>query len=455
MKSIKLYYDSAEIKISTYLLLYFRVSGIYVYEKFLDLSNNWASGVQAFIEEKNRISSEDICPDAHIFIISEENRHQLTDVIRLILALSGKSFVVALHNTLSEADMQLLVENKIDSVISNNTKNLLGMLLKKFQMGNILSEEEYGDLRCVYRYYWEYKLRDILVASRFFYKKQETSDFEILSSKFMDAITSIPAQDINNYTWHVQYARLYLAYEYNMLCKSLDKRLICSKEYIVNKLKEMLKVNELRDNCQLVLLLAQTYDDLFREYNIAYEYYLLACTKKNAFAYFKKGEYWNIYGKNSMNAIKYYEKSISLFPEYHKAWYNLGVSCLNLGNTRRALGTFEYINVILRKKKQCNHLSETDIEYLYKANCLSGYIYYKYYTDYSKALQSDFQALEIWKMIDENSFGIGNEWKFSDIGKHERLKKKLDVEKLKRAIYHMLEIIGDKELALKFRDKVQ
>ena len=58
-------------------------------------------------------------------------------------------------------------------------------------------------------------------------------------------------------------------------------------------------------------------------------------------------------------------------------------------------------------------------------------------------------------MIDENSFGIGNEWKFSDIGKHERLKKKLDVEKLKRAIYHMLEIIGDKELALKFRDKVQ
>ena len=110
MKSIKLYYDSAEIKISTYLLLYFRVSGIYVYEKFLDLSNNWASGVQAFIEEKNRISSEDICPDAHIFIISEENRHQLTDVIRLILALSGKSFVVALHNTLSEADMQLLVE---------------------------------------------------------------------------------------------------------------------------------------------------------------------------------------------------------------------------------------------------------------------------------------------------------------------------------------------------------
>lgn len=454
MKTITLYYDSAEVKISTYLLLYFRISGIYVYEKFLDFDNSLIAELLAFIDEKNRIYSDTISSDVGVYIISKENRHKLTDIIKQVQLFYKNSFVVSV-SILSEQDEQLLEENGIKYINANDNKSLLKTLLRAFQEYTIVNRDEYNDLENVYKCYSKYKLRDILVASKFFYKTQESRDFDKLSRNFMDAIISISPGSSVNTTWHAQYARLYLAYELNMLCKTMDKRLICSKEYIVENLREMLKEQDLKDSCQIVLLLAQTYDDLFREYNISYEYYLMACNKKNAFAYFKKGEYWNKYGESFLNAIKYYEKSISLFPEYHQAWYNLGVNYLNLENVKKALGAFENVNIILRKKRKHSHLSEMDIEYLYKANCLSGFIYYKYYSDYSKSLQSDLQALDIWNKIDDNTYVMSSSWKFVDIGTHKRLKKKLDVEKLNRVIYHLLEIIGNKDWASEFLKKIQ
>lgn len=446
MDRIKLYYDNSEIQISTYLLLYFRISGIYVDEKFLNLNQNSLIEIQEYIVKKNHETINNIDYDAHIFIIDKENKHQLDNVIKFAPVHPEKSFVVTFSNILSETEMNQFKKNNINLIISDNEKTLLEELLKKLREENILDKTEYENLYTIYQSYWKYQLRDLLAISRYSVVK----DFDILSQTFLDAILSLPKEDAPSTTWNIKYARLYLAYEYNMLCKSLDKRLICSKEYIVNKLKEMLKVNELRDNCQLVLLLAQTYDDLFSEYNIAYEYYLMPCTKNIAFSYFKKGEYWNIYGKNPTYAIKYYEKSLLLFPANYKTWYNLGISYLNLGKVEDSLSAFQYVNLILKKKYQSHHLNELEIRYLYKSNELSGHIYHKYYSDYSNALSKYFFALDIWKTVNKDTYISNKNFTVSNIDTHEKLKKILNIDTLVTNISHILEQIGDKELVKSF-----
>lgn len=446
MDRIKLYYDNSEIQISTYLLLYFRISGIYVDEKFLNLNQNSLIEIQEYIVKKNHETINNIDYDAHIFIIDKENKHQLDNVIKFAPVHPEKSFVVTFSNILSETEMNQFKKNNINLIISDNEKTLLEELLKKLREENILYKTEYENLYTIYQSYWKYQLRDLLVISRYSVVK----DFDILSQAFLDAILSLPKEDALSTTWNIQYARMYLAYECNMLCKIFNKRFLCSKDYIITKLKELLEIKELNNKSSIILLLAQTYDDLFSEYNIAYEYYLMPCTKNIAFSYFKKGEYWNIYGKNPTYAIKYYEKSLLLFPENYKTWYNLGISYLNLGKVEDSLSAFQYVNLILKKKYQSHHLNDLEIRYLYKSNELSGHIYHKYYSDYSKALSKYFFALDIWKTVNKDTYISNKNFTVSNIDTHEKLKKILNIDTLVTNISHILEQIGDKELVKSF-----
>ena len=106
------------------------------------------------------------------------------------------------------------------------------------------------------------------------------------------------------------------------------------------------------------------------------------------------------------------------------------------------------------KKYQCYHLNELEIEYLYKSNELSGHIYRKYFSDYSKALQYDFFALDIWETIDKNTYISNENFTISNTDTHENLKKILNIDALVRNIRHILEQIGDKELVRSFEDKL-
>lgn len=446
MDRIKLYYDNSEIQISTYLLVYFRISGIYVDEKFLNLNQNSLIEIQEYIVKKTHETINNIDYDAHIFIIDKENKHQLDNVIKFVSVHPEKSFVITFSNILSETEMNQLKKNNINLIISDNEKTLLEELLKKLRKENILDKTEYENLYTIYQSYWKYQLRDLLVISRYSVVK----DFDILSQTFVDAILSLPKEEAPSTTWNIQYARMYLAYECNMLCKVFNKRFLCSKDYIITKLKELLKIKELNNKSSIIILLAQTYNDLFNEYNIAYEYYLMPCTKNIAFSYFKKGEYWNIYGKNPTYAIKYYEKSLLLFPENYKTWYNLGISYLNLGKVKDSLSAFQYVNLILKKKYQFHHLSELEIGYLYKSNELSGYIYHEYFSDYSKALSYYFFALDIWKTVNKDTYISNKNFTVSNIDIHEKLKKSLNIDTLVKNISHILEQIGDKELVKNF-----
>lgn len=455
MKDIKLSYDSAEIEISTFLLLFFRLGGIYVYEKFLDFDKSREEAMLSSVDNKNIIATEMADKNVGLYIISEENRQYLQSIIKQISTNSEMNGLIYEQGVLTEQDELAVEESDVDFLDFSTKRELLERIIDFLYRKKMIDEEERHDLEIVEACYLKYDIRDLLTVSKFFYKIQDEEAFVKFSQSYVDAIKSIPATIFDTQYWHSQYARLYLGYEVNMLCKGYGKRRICSNEYIEKKLKSMLLEHTRTGEYQIILLLAQTYDDLFSEYNVAYEYYLSACADKNAFAYYKKGEYWNKYGKRPEEAIKYYERSVSLFPEYHKAWYNLGVSNFSMGNMGKALAAFENVNIILSKKKKYHNLSQIDIEYLYKACNLSGYIYNKFYSDYSKAIKYDLIAVDVWRSIDRNIFGITNESRYYYMINNNVLKKKLDVEKMYHILYQLIETIGDKELAEEFKKQMQ
>lgn len=84
MKDIKLSYDSAEIEISTFLLLFFRLGGIYVYEKFLDFDKSREEAMLSSVDNKNIIATEMADKNVGLYIISEENRQYLQSIIKQI-----------------------------------------------------------------------------------------------------------------------------------------------------------------------------------------------------------------------------------------------------------------------------------------------------------------------------------------------------------------------------------
>lgn len=456
MKDIKLSYDSAEIEISTFLLLFFRLSGIYVYEKFLDFDKRREEAMLSSVDNKNIIATEMADTNIGLYIISEENRQYLQSIINHQIPTNSEiNGLIYEQGVLTEQDEVAVKEGDIDFLNFSTKEELLEKIIDFLYQKKMIDEEERCDLKIVKACYLNYDIRDLLTVSKFFYKIRDEEAFEKFTQSYVEAIKSIPATIFDTQHWHSQYAKLYLGYEVNMLCKGYDKQRICSNEYIEKKLKSMLSEHTRTGESQIILLLAQTYDDLFGEYNISYEYYLMACNKKNAFAYFKKGEYWNKYGKRPEKAIKYYERSVSLFPEYHKAWYNLGVSNFNMGNMDKALTAFKNVNLILSKKKKYHNLSQIDMEYLYKACSLSGYIYNKFYSDYSKAIKYDLIAVDVWKSIEQNIFGITNESKYYYMINNNILKKKLNVEKMYHILYQLFETIGSKELAEEFKKQMQ
>lgn len=200
------------------------------------------------------------------------------------------------------------------------------------------------------------------------------------------------------------------------------------------------------------LLLAQIYDDLLKDSNMAYEYYLPACKDYNAYAYYRKGIYWQEYAKEYEKAAKYYAKSVCIFPEYYRAWYMLGFCYMNMGRCSEALDVFRNIGRILNPRLNTKKMRPVEIEYLFKAQNQCAYICNKVMNNPQQSIRENFKAEEVWNAIDQSEFF--DIFAPDQAIVRKRVKKQLNVSKIYYEIYFLADRIGDTSLKLKYLEKI-
>lgn len=460
MQRIRFTYKSSEVCPSVFLLLYFRMTGIYVYERFFDSGREKADRLLNRLPEVegiNRIKPYENF-DLELFCVSDKEDYQLYQeqygnnvLLPTLIITFGK-----VGDGLTEGNMLRIVKYS-----KNQDEQLLNDIISAMEDMGIIPAYTKEELLLCAGIYFRNKVWNISLLGKYFYIAEAEKSYKQIVNQYRETINEIFAVLQNKEcNWgdkeyiHLQYAALNISYEGNQYCIRNNRSLIYKPQGMARICRELLKGRidreELGDS--FYLLLAQIYDDLLHDPNQAYEYYLFACQDYNAYAYYRKGVYWQEYVKDYKNAIRYYTKSVYIYPEYYRVWYRLGRCYMLISECSEALDMFRNVGRILKPRLQAQNVRPMEIEYLFKAQNQCGYICNKVLNNPQQAILENIGAVEAWDAIEQSKFfEIFNE---EEDTVRKRVKKELNVSKIYTEIYKLADKIGDVQLKANYLDKL-
>lgn len=463
MQQIEFTYRSTNIDPSISVMLFMRLNGIYIYEKFFDFGREEELSLFTKFPEYEEYKIEEAWESDAQFYVMESTQ----DVDTFLRTCDWEFF---------NPKKCVFIDTTKDGFLKELTEAIGGAQYIRYRGNTSLlhdiidilepdrTEREF--LKNVAEIYCEKKVWQLNLVGKYFYPAETQERFDEVIDAYREVVHALKNKlnmygvrlgDKSTIGMYIRYAVCNLAYEANLYCIRNKKTQIYWPESIVRPLSQLagnLKENRFKDSVEL--LLTQVYDNLMMEPNRAYKKYLEMCREPySAFCYYKKAEYWIHFGDNTKHAIRYYLHSAVHFPQYYQAWFHLGIAYVQTGEYRRALEAFRNVKVILRNRRYESVLRPIELEYLYRAYCCSGYIQYNCFGDFDMALKEDLGAEKVWSEIDDSRFYLLLDDKEDAEYIKSTIKRQFNIGALYRVIYKLAMKAGDSYLAEGYHKKMQ
>lgn len=389
MKIIRLTYHNTEVVRSTYLLLFFRMAGIYVYERFWE-------------EASIRKSIE----------MPVETGEQLTPFenydVDLFLGATGEQRNMSLLFKTADNVPTVFIEEQ--SYIDE--RQFAVQVLVVLREEQIIEQKEFDDLQALLNIYASQNAHQLVLKTKYFFSvadvaKQLADDYRKLWQALLGELKREKVKWGQNSFEHLQFAAISTAYDSNWFCRTRKIPLMFVSDTVIDVCRNMQSNfgNYLGDSVKM--LEGMIYDDLLDNSNVAYEFYVNSCTSKktyNSYVFFRKGLYWQHFTDQMDSAIKYFEKSVAIFPDYYRAWFKIGFCCQKAGRYKEALRAYCNVKNILCKRLQGQRIRPLEIEHLFKSQLQSLVIWEEIYNNIAKAIEAGGIAEIAWKEIDSTIF---------------------------------------------------
>lgn len=378
MKDIRLTYFNTEICFSTYFLTFFRMVGIYVHERVLQVNEE-----NKYIYDKE---DEDII---NIFIIRDKLEQE-----KLYPYMKNKG-IFLLSDALRVFDEEKVVIYDEESSKLWILKKIIGCLAEDYEEFN----RGLSDLLLLAHIYDNNLLMETFLGTRFFIPNKFS--YKHFCLRYMRSIERIANnRKITGDGSFADFAMAYLAYEYNYYCKRLEKVFLYDVDSILELIQELQAQSDDRWD-SLVLLLAQINGDLLEKYDEALRYYLLVTDHSyNAFAWYKIGYIYKNHIGDYNRALNCFNNAVKINPLYYRAVYQMGTCQYTLRKRHKARDAFYNLVAILLDKDWENILRPMEVEYLYKTYVFLARMEYRIYGDIYRSIHWYQDAEELWMRAD-------------------------------------------------------
>ena len=453
MKVIRLTYRVDDIKPSVYLLLFFRLAGIYVYERFWRKPGVQTEGFDLPGNEQIRRPFIFSAYDCDIFLFKDNTDLQeyemLPDRKPEREVLLAKEDICPYSISYKNIDVLLL-------------KNVVNDLFEK----RIIDLNERIELDELAQIYADKELTQLTLQAKYFFTANQEQQIEYIIKGY-EAIIGDLTQKMQRQgcqwgekrLYYTQYAALNMIYELNCFCTRYGRSLAYNRESLL-KLCGLLDIGpEGPLGYSVKMLKGQIYDDLFFDANKAYECYVDCCndnTTYNSYVYFRKGNYWQDFGKNWENALKYYLQAVYIYPQYYRAWYKIGLCYQKLNRPKEVVAAYENVRKCLADRIAGQWVRPMEIEHIFKAQMQIAGIW-ETNGNQMKAIEALKWAMHVWDLIDETDFyGFmcgNNDERIAFYRK--KTEENLDIDRLCEKMVVLYTGIGDREAALQYREKLR
>lgn len=226
--------------------------------------------------------------------------------------------------------------------------------------------------------YIKYDLLYLSLSGKFFYPDKRL--FSQIKPSYIglikEILESIGGWDEHDSRLYSRFALVNMAYELNTLCKKNDSPYIFNSRQLVDLCNNLME--QYGKSANLLLLKGEIYEDLLKEYTSAYACYDAAHQKsngRNAYVLYRRGLYKEKILLLWEDAIRDYEKALKIYPAYYRVKYRQGVCEEKLEHTHGAVDAYKKIFEILEDKSSVSCVSPTESEYLYKTSLKLASLY--------------------------------------------------------------------------------
>lgn len=454
MQVISLIYGYSEISPSVPVLLYFRMIGVYIIEKFLNQKVSLDKEFDLLAEKEDIKDAEDDFCDVEIYLLKTQAEYEeysrLKSRYPAIICCDEESGI-------RTGDKDILYNEK-------NYERLLQDILESLYNKDILKPEEYSDCCKALRIYCDTGALQLTLSTKYFYIFNEEERYKEKIDQYKNVINSL-GQELENVKLvnlgedsyvHLQYALIRYSYEADLYCRRNNKPLI----YNVTSLLSI--SNKLLDHSTLLemgvkTLIGLVYSNLLSNENEAYNSYLQACYGRrfNAYLYMLKGQYWQNFDVDYKKANRYFLFSVRNFPEYYRVWYKIGCCLIKMRKPEKALVAFDAVRKILLQRLNAGCIKVMEIEHFFLSCYQYADIVFKEYKDAKTALQYYLYAEKAWNSIMETRFFELISSEKSEIEQLRKIaKKNLDIEKVYNKLIMLYVRTGQIKEATKYNDKL-
>lgn len=422
IRTIMLTHRYADAIPSTIACLFFRMAGIYVVENYLDSATDLR-------EELNEFG---IAPSENLACFCDAE----------IVLMSDKSDKERIYKTDSDMVVKIFYGEASDNQKDGtDTEWLINQILDELSLRGLLKENQKFDLDKVADVFSSEDYVNTTMLTKYFFTSQDSDWIDEMLLKYKSIVRNLQKSYKDNKVCpHVEFALLNTAYEVNLYCKRCERPPIYSYKEIIDMANELKSISGSLLERSIELLLAQVELNLARDRATAYYRMSELCRNDknvNSYIFFLKGNYW-LSEENYERATKYYKNAIIRFPQYYRAWYQLGICLYNQGETEKAREAFLTVKKILTERFENNVLRPMEVEYLYNACVYCGEIQ-ESYAAFSGALVYYGFAKRVWDSL-ESSLFIQYLGRINFVVK--RIKNEFDIFELEKRIQRCKEYLG-------------
>lgn len=391
MNVVRMTYSDTEMEPSVYLKLFLQFTGVFVTERFLENSAIRKDILDACDVPVFSSYDCDIC-------IARDERDLKSSKMREYAVMLTKGF---------EAD------GSIDYMACKGTELLYAVTGKLMEAG-ILPPEEKEDLDLLADVYDTCGMMGALLKTKYFFTyDKKMVDLKPFSDSYEKAISALEELMRDNHVkWgerrflHLQYAMLYAIYE---LC-NFQRRHWVGLSYHKDTMPELCsRVMSGADGLlgeSVRMLKGRIYDDLFSQRNDSYEQYAHSqvwCGGYDYHLYMLKGAYWEEFGLDYGEALKWYEKAVHVSPQYHGAWYKVGICNEELGKKADAVTAYENTRRCLSGRMNSRCISPVELSYVFVSETHIAQLW-EGNENFTAAMDALTSAISCYDMVDDIRF---------------------------------------------------
>lgn len=364
MNTIRFTYHNTEVFKSTYILSFFRLAGIVVNERFFE-----SKSIQEkldFEPDSDVASNLFTNYDANLFIVqNEEEENSYNNGVN-----GQNNLVIRMHE--NETEYQL-------------AERILAELKNNF----IINSSEFTDLHTLLEIYDSEKVYQLIYKAKYLLltegdAKLLVDDYVKLNSKIIESLKTHNVKKWGSEDFkYSKFAAINTTYEITNFCfhKHIPFRLKHDNTIQVCD-KMLLGILEFYNN--ILMLRGNINYDLFYDPNKGYENYVICRKLHNRYYnpnnFYRCANYYQNFAYQYENAIKFYNKGLTIFPDDYYGWFKIGFNYSkynseilmkhdseNIRITAQAIKAYRNVEKILHAKLVENVISPFEIEVLFKS----------------------------------------------------------------------------------------